>query len=111
VPPATPSAIPSTPAAVAPPAAFGSPAATLPPDPSMPPVATPDIPAATSPGVAPGVPPRRPDRNYRPGGTSSYRRAGDVDGEVQPASFEIPPAAAAPAVIGPGSSEPGFTSP
>jgi len=37
--------------------------------------------------------------------------AGDVDGEVQPASFEIPPAAATPAVIGPGSSEPGFTSP
>jgi hypothetical protein len=107
----SPSAIPSTPSAVAPPAAFGSPAVPLTPDASLPPVATPDAPASAGPGVTPGVPPRRPDRNYRPGGTSSYRRAGDVDGEVQPASFESPPAAAAPATIGPGPSEPGFTSP
>ena len=79
--PLPPAAAPAAaPSGFAPPAALPAPAA---------------APAATS----PGGPLRRPDRNYRPGGTSSYRPskailAGDGPaadpGSVQPVGFETP---------------------
>jgi nuclear pore complex protein Nup62 len=48
-------------------------------------------PGMPGPAAVPGGPVRRPDPGYRPGGTSSYRRVGDEDQTVVPASFDAGP--------------------
>jgi len=96
-----PVAAPTSPAFVAPPAAapVAPPAAPAVAPSAAPPAAT--MPAAAA-DVLPGeVPPprRRPDRGYRPGGTSSYRPGGAIlaneapPGGVEPVAFQAEPAA------------------
>jgi collagen type IV alpha len=75
------------PASSAPATPFGAPAVSAPPAAAPAPFGAPPA-AAPGPAAVPGGPVRRPDPGYRPGGTSSYRRAGDDDEAVVPASFE-----------------------
>lgn len=87
------------PASLTPSAAVAPAAAALAPPPAtlMPPPAVAPPPAAAPDGTPP-IPTRRPDRGYRPGGTSSYRPSRTLladepappDADVQPASFAAP---------------------